>query len=73
MTSGNIELPQGVKVSYPTGQAIFGVSHAILTLRVTLSPTINGTVGLVVGAFQQVSQDQVVGSGRGFYITVDRA
>lgn len=73
VTTGNVELPPGVHVSYPTGQAIFGTSHAILTLRVTFSPTVNGTVGLVVGAFQQTSQDQVVGTGNGFYITVRQA
>jgi len=73
VTTGNIELPSGVQVSYPTGQAIFGTSHAILTLRVTLSQTVTGTVGLVVGAFQQVSQAQVVGYGSGFDITVNQA
>ena len=48
VTTGNIELPPGVQVSYPTGQAVFGTSHAILTLRVTFAPTVNGTVGLAV-------------------------
>ena len=73
VTAGNIELPAGVQVSYPTGQAVFGTSHAILTLRVTLAQTVNGTVGLVVGAIQQASQDQEVGYGSGFYITVNPA
>ncbi len=72
VTTGNIELPSGVQVSYPTGQAVFGTNHAILTLRVTFSQTVNGTVGLVVGAIQQVSQDQEVGHGSGFYITVNQ-
>ena len=70
VTTGHIELPRGVNVSYPTGQATFGTTHAILTLRVTLSSIINGTVGLVVGVFQQASPDQVVGTGNGVYITV---
>ncbi len=72
VTTGNIELPPGVQVSYPTGQAVFGTSHAILTLRVTFSQAVNGTVGLAVGALQQVSPDQVLGDGSGFYITVNR-
>jgi hypothetical protein len=71
VTTGHIELPQGVSVSYPTGQATFGTNHSVLTLRVTLSPNINGTVGLVVGVFQQASPDQVVGTGNGVYITVE--
>lgn len=70
VTTGNVQLPQGVSVTYPTGQAVFGSNHAIVALRVTFSPDINGTVGLVVGTFQQASQDQVVGTGSGFYITV---
>jgi len=73
VTAGNIELPSGVQVSYPTGQAVFGTSHAILTLRVTFSAGLNGTVGLVVGAIQQVSQEQTVGHGSGFYITIHQA
>lgn len=73
VTTGNIELPPGVQVSYPTGQAVFGTNHAILTLRITLSQTVNGTVGLVVGAFQQVNQAQVVGYGSGFDIAVNQA
>jgi hypothetical protein len=73
VTAGNIELPPGVQVSYPTGQAVFGTSHAVLTLRVALSPTVNGTVWLEVGAFQQASPDQVIGYGSGFHITVNQA
>jgi len=73
VTQNSIELPQGVQVSYPTGQAVFGTNHAILTLMVTFSPTLNGTLGLTVGAYQQVSQTQVVGYGSGFYVTVHQA
>ena len=73
VTTGNIEVPSGVQVSYPTGQAIFGTSHAILTLRVTFSSGLNGTLGLVVGAIQEVSQEQTVGYGSGFYITLHQA
>jgi hypothetical protein len=70
VTTGNTELPRGVDVSYPTGQAVFGTNHATLTVQVTFSPDVNGTVGLVVGAFQQANQEQVVGTGSGVYITV---
>jgi hypothetical protein len=70
VTTGHIELPQGVSVSYPTGQAIFGTNQAILTLHVIISPNLNGTVGLDVGVFQQASPDQVVGTGNAVYITV---
>ena len=70
VTTGNVELPQGVRVSFPTGQAVFGSDHATLTLQVTFSSDLNGTVGLVVGAFQQANQEQVVGTGSGVYITV---
>ena len=73
VTTGSIELPPGVQVSYPTGQAVFGASHAILTIRVTFSQAVNGTVGLTIGAIQQVSQDQSVGYGSGFYIAVNEA
>ena len=73
VTSNNIELPPGVQVSYPTGQAVFGTNHAILTLRVTFSQNVNGTVGLTVGAIQQVSPAQTVGYGSGFYVTVNHA
>lgn len=69
VTTGNVQLPPGVSVSYPTGQAVFGTNHDVLALRVEFSPAVNGTVGLVVGAFQQVNQDQVVGTGSGVYIT----
>jgi len=70
VTTGNIKLPQGVNVSYPTGQAVFRSNHATLTLRVSFSSDVNGTVGLVVGAIQQANQEQVVGTGSGVYITV---
>lgn len=70
VTAGDIQLPPGVAVSYPTGQAVFGTNHTILTLRIAFSPTVNGTVGMIVGVFQQVDQVQVVGSGIGFYVYV---
>ena len=72
VTTDNIVLPAGVSVSYPTGQAVFGTNHTTLTLKVAFAPAVNGTVGLVVGAFQQVNQDQVVGTGNGVYITVQK-
>jgi len=72
VTTANIALPSGVQVSYPAGQAVFGTSHATLALKVTFSSSLNGTVGLVVGAFQQVNQQQTVGDGSGFYITVNQ-
>jgi hypothetical protein len=72
VTAGSIKLPAGVSVSYPTGQAVFGTSHAMLALRVAFSPDNSGTVGLVVGVFQQPSQDQVVGTGVGVYVTVQK-
>lgn len=71
VTTGNIRLPTGVDVSYPAGQAVFGASHAMLVLQVAFSPAVSGTVGLVVGVFQQASEDQVVGTG--YYINVLRA
>jgi len=70
VTSGNIKLPPGVQVSYPTGQAVFGTNHAILVLRVAFSSAVNGTVGLVVGVLQQANPDQEVGAGSAVYISV---
>jgi hypothetical protein len=70
VTTNNVMLPTGVTVSYPTGQAVFGTNHTTLSLRVAFAPTVNGTVGLVVGAFQQVGQEQIDGTGSGIYITV---
>jgi len=70
VTTEDIALPSGVQVSYPTGQAVFGTSHATLVLKITFSPSLDGTVGLVVGAFQQVNEQQTVGHGSAFYITV---
>jgi hypothetical protein len=70
VTDGNVKLPPGVKVSFPSGQAVFGTNHGILALRIELLPDLTGRVGLVVGAFQQLNQEQVVGIGRSVYLTV---
>lgn len=70
VTAGDLQLPPGVEVSYPTGQAVFGTDHAILALRITFSPDVNGTVGLLVGAFQQGSQNEVDGSAIGYFLHV---